>query len=81
MVSFYFYFVFVDVDLDDIVNVINCVFVFILYLLCEDSIVCVVVVVFDVVDIYECNIVMMEKLGVEGWVEMVKRFSKILFCD
>lgn len=68
VVSFYLQYQFVGVVLDDVSNYINCVFYLILYLFCEDSVECVVVVFFDLDVIVECNIEIFDKFGVEGWI-------------
>lgn len=67
VVSFYLDYQFEGVVVDDVSNYINCFFFFILYLLCEDSVVCVVDVYLDLDVIVECNIQILDCIGVDGW--------------
>ena len=61
---------------DDIANATNRAPAPILHLLREDSIARAAAAVPDAADIYERNIATMERLGPEGWAEMVAKFSE-----
>ena len=75
LASFHPDFVFADADPDDIANATNRAPAPILHLLREDSIARAAAAVPDAADIYERNIATMERLGAEGWAEMVAKFS------
>ena len=76
LASFHPDFVFADADPDDIANATNRAPAPILHLLREDSIARAAAAVPDAADIYERNIATMERLGPEGWAEMVAKFSE-----
>ncbi|WP_104657317.1 DUF1415 domain-containing protein [Ralstonia insidiosa] len=75
LASFHPDFVFADADPDDIANATNRAPAPILHLLREDSIARAAAAVPYAADIYERNIATMERLGSEGWAEMVAKFT------